>query len=166
MHCKLRCDRNRKLRAHCNRDAADTSQVAARTSSQHEHTLYVQSRSLRIAAASQVAWRPSSQFACMSQRQNRCCTASGNAIFFTAIASAGLTIHRRLRIDRHRNLRAQCKIGVPMPQVAVRVLSQHDRTRCVFACTSRLLVKMPTCILLSRLIHDFKKTLPFVVTNP
>ena len=113
MHCKLRCDRNRNLRVHCNRDTADTSQVAARTSSQGGRTLYVRNRSLRIAAASQLAWRPPSQSACIS-RQSRCCTANRNAIFITAVASAGLPIHRRLRIDRHRNLRAQCKIGVPM----------------------------------------------------
>ena len=134
MHCKLRCDRNRNLRTHCNRDTADTPQVAARTSSQGGGFLYVQNRSLRIAAASQIAWRPSSQFACMS-RQNRCCTANRNAIFITAVASAGLPIHRRLRIDRHRNLRAQCKIGVPMQRKlrCERYRSMIARAACLHA---------------------------------
>ena len=105
MHRKCACDRHRSMRAHCKRRVADASQLRVRPSSQHARAL---------------------------KAQNRRCIKSARATVIATCAHNASSVppmHRKCACDRHRSMRAHCKRrAADASQVRVRPPSQHART--------------------------------------
>ena len=139
MHCNLRCDRHRSMRAHCKRRIADALQLAVRPSSQHARTLQAQDRrGIASCGATVIATYAHIASAGSSTHCKLQCDRHRN---MRDIASAELWMHCKLRGNRHRNIRAHSKRRISdASQVRVRPSSQHARTsqaqncRCIASC--------------------------------
>ena len=99
-HCKLRCDRHRKLHALCNRTITDASQGAVRQSSQHVRTRQAQERFRNLHAHCNLSITDALQQRCDRNELLR-------AIADTSLVScATCPIHCKCRRDCHELVRA------------------------------------------------------------